>query len=72
MDGRNKAGHQHKRPLRPFLSPKIGCIEMLVRVLLISFTMVGQHTIKNGEEDCKISLYPTQENITPTLAELQT
>ncbi len=43
---------------------------MLVRVPLRFFMMVGQHTIKNGEEECKISSYPTQENITPTLAEL--
>jgi hypothetical protein len=33
---------------------------------------MGQQTSKNGEEECKISPYPTQENITPTLVELQT
>lgn len=70
MDGRNRADHQHKRLPRPFFSPKISCIKMLVRVPLRFFMMVGQHTIKNGEEECKISSYPTQENITPTLAEL--
>jgi len=45
---------------------------MLVRVPLKSFTVVKLHTNKNGEEKCKISPYPTQENTTPTLAKLQT
>ncbi len=72
MDGRNRTRHQHKKPPQPFLSTGIGCIETLVRVPLGSFTVVGQETSKNSEEECEISPYPIQENTTPTLAELQT
>jgi hypothetical protein len=59
MDGRNKVGHQHKKPHWPFLLIEIGCIETLVRVPLGSFMMVEQHINKNGEEECEISPYPT-------------
>jgi hypothetical protein len=59
MDGRNRVKHPHKRPHRPFLSTKIGCIKTLVRILLGSFTVVEQHINKIGEEECEISPYPT-------------